>query len=302
MKDLFVEKFGHDTPRIECLDHGFVELVDCMPRLVPDKEDSADYAIAEAARCSYQRGTKTVSEDKVLIRYLMRHMHTSPFEMIEFKFHVKLPIFVARQKIRHRTASLNELSGRYSEMPEEYYIPSDDDVRVQSKTNKQGSEGLSEYALTFIDTVKQHSKECFEVYHDMLDKGVAKEQSRMCLPLNTYTEWYWKMDLKNLLHFLDLRCDNHAQKEIRVYADAMLELVKKIVPWTIDAWEDYSYYRGGLLLTKYEVEALREYLKEVEILKRISRNTELKIPKINVENSLEQKEWTDKIARLLNEV
>lgn len=299
MKDVILTNYKEVNPTIKCLDHGYVKLVDCMPRIIPDEEESADHTIAEAARCSYQRGTKTVNEDKILIRYLMRHLHTSPFEMVEFKFHIKLPIFVARQKIRHRTASLNEMSGRYSEMPEEYYIPEEDDVRVQSTSNKQGSDGTCVYSSEFIEDIKKLSKECFEVYHNSLNRQVAREQARICLPLSTYTEWYWKMDLKNLLHFLDLRCDNHAQKEIRVYADAILELIRPIIPWTIDAWEDYSSYRGGLLLTRYEVDALRNYLKEVEELKRVTRNTELFIPGIEVESKFERNEWEEKKKRLL---
>jgi thymidylate synthase (FAD) len=292
MKDIIQEKYGEKDPLIACLDHGFVQLLDCMPRIIKDSEKTADYAIAEAARCSYQRGTKTIADDKALIRYLMRHNHTSPFEMIEFKFKMKLPIFVARQIIRHRTANLNELSGRYSEMPEEYYIP--EELRLQSQTNTQGSEGtISDgQGQMMRGLMRLQGKDAFNYYKQLLGSGVAREQARAVLPLSTYTEWYWKIDLKNLLHFLDLRCDGHAQEEVRVYADAILELIKPIVPWTIEAWEDYSSYRGGMILTKYEVEALKEMFNDPDIVYSDDSGD------IKVDNKLEQKEWKDKSKKL----
>jgi len=297
MKDVIALNVGSDS-EIKCLDHGYVKLIDCMPRFIPDNEETADHAIAEAARCSYQRGTKTIADDKTLIRYLMRHDHTSPFEMIEFKFHCKLPIYCARQMIRHREASVNELSGRYSEMPEEYHIP--DELRCQSQTNTQGSEGELDKdtirALTGMMNLQ--AMDDFNFYNRLLQAGVAREQARILLPLSTYTEWYWKIDLKNLLHFLDLRCDSHAQKEMQVYANAILELITPIVPWTIEAWEDYSPYRNGMILTSYEAEALNEYLSEVEELKKSSRNTELKISDVEIDNKLEKKEWRDKLKDL----
>ena len=298
MKDIIKEIY-EEIPIINCLNFGFVQLLDCMPRCIEDIEETVDYAIAEAARCSYQRGTKTIADDKTLIRYLMRHNHTSPFEMIEFKFKMKLPIFVARQAVRTRTASLNELSGRYSEMPEEYYIPEVDDFRNQSVTNTQGSEGFIEEVEAIV-LMKQMEELCggiFTQYHNFIKKGLVREQSRMVLPLSTYTEWYWKIDLKNLLHFLDLRCDNHAQKEIRVYGEAILALIKPIVPWTISAWEDYSPYRGGMILTRYEVEALERTIKKLE--KNSPTGYTFDLPcSIDVENKLEQKEWIDKTKRL----
>lgn len=296
MKDVITGDVAVDIdqsiPGIYCLNHGFVKLIDCMPRLVPDEEESADHAIAEAARCSYQRGTKTIADDKTLIRYLMRHNHTSPLEMVEFKFHMKLPIFLARQIVRHRTASVNELSGRYSEMPEEYYIPESDDFRNQSVTNTQGSEGFIEKAeaLVIMYEMQDLCGGVFSQYHKFLEHGLVREQSRMVLPLNTYTEWYWKIDLKNLLHFLDLRCDSHAQKEVRVYGDAILDLIKPIVPWTIEAWEDYSPYRGGMILTRYEVEALKTAFETCD--------GEMGMPRIDVNNKLEQREWKEKTERL----
>jgi thymidylate synthase (FAD) len=283
-------------PTINCLDHGFVKLIDCMPRVIPKEEESADHAIAEAARCSYQRGTKTVADDKTLIRYLMRHNHTSPLEMVEFKFHCKMPMFVARQWIRHRTANVNELSGRYSEMPEEYYIPETDNYRNQSVTNTQGSEGYIDESEAVL-LMKQMEEICggsFTQYHEFLKNGLVREQSRMILPLNTYTEWYWKIDLKNLLHFLNLRCDGHAQKEIQVYGNAILDLIKPIVPWTIDAWEDYSPYRGGMMLTKYEVDSFKKAFADDDVTRAIWHYLD------NAENisGLEKKEWADKLKKL----
>lgn len=292
MKDVIFEKYGAYEPQIKCLDHGFVKLLDCMPRVLREEEDTADYAIVEAARQSYKRETKTVADDKTLIRYLMRHTHTSPLEMIEFKFHCKLPIFVAREMIRHRTANVNEMSGRYSEMPEEYYIPGE--LRVQSLINTQGSEGLLGDAQIQTDKylMRLQSQDAFKFYNRMLEQGVAREQARIVLPLSTYTEWYWKIDLHNLLHFLDLRCDHHAQQEIRVYADAILEVIKPIVPWTISAWEDYSPYRGGMILTRFEVEAIRN------LMCQTSAEAGVSAPNIRSDNKLEQREWREKAKKL----
>jgi len=296
--DIILEKHvsrkgGIENCIIKCLDHGFVKLVDCMPRMIDDSEESADHAIAEAARCSYQRGTKTIADDKTLIRYLMRHNHTSPFEMIEFKFHCKLPLFTARQMIRTRTASVNELSGRYSEMPEEYYVPGE--LRVQSLTNIQGSEGsLSDGTTEMIKgLMKLQFHDAFKFYDRLLKQGVAREQARIGLPLSTYTEWYWKIDLKNLLHFLDLRCDHHSQKEIQVYSNAILELIKPIIPWAIEAWEDYSPYRRGMMLTRYEVEALRNL-----IINECGNDQDFNTEDLKVGSTLEKREWEEKKHRL----
>ncbi len=290
MKDIVSLVFADKEPVIKVLDHGFVRLVDCMPRQIRDDEESADYTIAEAARCSYKRGTKSMRDDKQLIRYLMRHLHTSPFEMIEFKFHFKLPIFVARQLIRHRTASVNEMSGRYSEIPEEFYVPEVDNVRLQSVINHQGSEGAidSDDAGDFCGKLTEQSTSAFHAYKEFLAKNIAREQSRMITPLSTYTEWYWKIDLHNLLHFLDLRCDWHAQWEAQQYGNAVLELIRPIVPWTIEAWEDYSYYRSGMILTRYEVEAI----------KKIVMENKLAAGRIDVDNKLEQTEWKAKAQKL----
>ena len=290
MKDLISLKYADREPVINVLDQGFVRLVDCMPGRIPDAEESADHAIAEAARCSYKRGTKTIRDDKLLIRYLMRHNHTSPLEMIEFKFHVKLPIFIARQWIRHRTANVNEMSGRYSEMPEEFYTPQIDNLRTQSQLNRQGSEGSIDVAQAqaILDQFTANCQGAFEVYSELLESGVAREQARMVVPLNTYTEWYWKIDLHNLLHFLDLRCDSHAQWEIQEYGNAVLELIRPLVPWTLEAWEDYSPYRKGLMLTGFEVAQLR----------KVISNANLSAGDIDVENKLEQIEWKDKAQKL----
>ena len=235
----------NDPNYITCLDHGFVGLVDSM---------GDDGSIVQAARVSYGKGTKTVNEDRGLIRYLLKNSHTTPFEMVEFKFHMKLPLFVARQLIRHRTANVNEYSGRYSEMPNEFYIPELENLAPQSSINHQGREGgmdkaVAEQAQGYIE---EHSEEAFGTYQallgnkeeiankpDAVEGGVAKELARMVLPLNNYTEWYWKIDLKNLMHFLNLREDSHAQWEIQVFANAMHELIKPKIPVALEAFEDY---------------------------------------------------------------
>ncbi len=289
MSHIITKKYGC-FPKVHCLDHGFVKLIDCMPAVLPDGEDSADYAIAEAARCSYQRGTKSINDDKALIRYLIRHNHSSPLEMVEFKFHLKMPLFVARQWLRHRTASLNELSGRYSEMPDEYYIPPLDEMRTQGITNKQGSESsLVDNPQDVAGTLQQSCSDSFTNYEKCLDSGLARELSRVILPLSTYTELYWKIDLKNLLHLLNLRCDSHAQKEIRVFADAILELITPIVPHTIEAWNDYSEYRGAMKFTAAELTALKACL-----------DTKTELPALNSTSKTEQIEWRQKLNRLLN--
>ena len=273
---------------IKCLDKGHVTIVDVMPRLVPDDRKTADYAIVQAARVSYGDGTKTINEDRGLIRYLLRQKHTTPFEMIEIKFNVKMPIFIARQMVRHRTANINEYSGRYSMMKDEFYKPEIENVRQQSSVNKQGSgESINEVdAFDFIEKIDSICNQSYEEYEKAIQKGVAREQARMLLPVNFYTEWYWKVDLHNLLHFLALRCDPHAQWEIRVFADAMLELVKPIVPLAIEAWEDYHEHRGAMRLTRLEVQALSKSLQGTKVLK------------IDSENKREQEEWVKKIQSL----
>jgi thymidylate synthase (FAD) len=223
------------------LDHGFVRLIDYM---------GDEPAVLQAARVSYGKGTKQSSEDRGLLRYLMRHRHTTPFEMAEIKLHVKLPVFVARQWIRHRTANVNEYSARYSILEREFYVPKLEDILQQSTTNKQGRGGdLTEKDRLYIQNQMQLSADRdFDLYEmlthdedDGEDQGlnVARELARINLPLSTYTEWYWKVDLHNLLHFLSLRADPHAQKEIRDYADVMLKIVRQWVPNIYDAFTDY---------------------------------------------------------------
>lgn len=234
------------------LNHGFVRLVDYM---------GGDESIVQAARVSYGKGTKTVSEDRTLIRYLMRHQHTTPFEMVEFKFHVKLPIFVARQWIRHRTANVNEYSGRYSIMPEELYLPEENVIKYQSKSNKQGrdsDEVPPEIRKRILEILTAGQKSSFEGYQEMLDYDIARELARINLPLSLYTQWYWKIDLHNLFHFLKLRLDKHAQYEIRCYAEKMAEIVKAVVPIAYEAFEDYVL--NAVTFSKNELSILKKYL------------------------------------------
>ncbi|MFA6019647.1 MAG: FAD-dependent thymidylate synthase [Rhodospirillales bacterium] len=237
---------------IPILDHGFIRVIDYM---------GDDGSIVQAARVSYGRGTKKVNEDKGLIDYLIRHRHTTPFEMCEIKYHVKLPIFVARQWIRHRTANVNEYSARYSMMDREFYIPDPTQLAAQSTENHQGRGQVleGEEAAYVLDILKKDAEHNFASYEDMLNQdsagnqkdpgrqGLARELARMNLTLNTYTQWYWKIDLHNLLHFLSLRAEGHAQYEIRVYADAMLETVKRWVPLAHDAF--LRYRMGGVHLS-----------------------------------------------------
>jgi len=238
------------------LDHGFVRLIDVM---------GDDAAIVQAARVSYGKGTKKRYEDRGLIRYLMRHQHTSPFEMVEFKFHVKLPIFVARQWIRHRTANVNEYSGRYSVMEEEFYLPQPEELRVQSETNRQGK---SEETLSpaqqaeFLENLKRTCDESYKNYRHIMDAGLAREVARIQLPLNLYTQWYWKIDLHNLLRFLRLRMDSKAQAEIQVYARVIADIVKEAVPLVWEAFEDYQL--NSVHLSAPELQALREYLDQAD--------------------------------------
>ena len=240
---------------IKVHDHGLVALVDVMPRFAPAGK-TADFAIVQAARVSYGAGTKQVNEDRGLIRYLARHRHTTPFEMVEFKFHHVMPIFVARQWIRHRTANVNEYSARYSVVRDRFYHPSAENVRKQSATNRQGGTepidgATAQEFCDYLDRVEASYKD----YERLLEKGVAREIARIGLPASVYTEWYWKIDLHNLFHFLSLRMDEHAQQEIRDYANAMFALVRPIVPIAAEAFVDYNF--KSLHLSRLEVEALR---------------------------------------------
>jgi thymidylate synthase (FAD) len=226
------------------LDHGFVRVVDYMGN---------DTSIVQAARVSYGKGTKQVSTDSGLIKYLMRHWHSTPFEMCEIKYHIKLPIFIARQWIRHRTANVNEYSARYSILDKEFYLPSSENLAAQSQNNRQGRGEIidGEQAKKVLSLLKEDAERTYANYETMLNerydgstidenkKGLARELARMNLTLNTYTQWYWKTDLLNLMNFLRLRADQHAQYEIRVYADIMLDTLKKWVPITYEAFLDY---------------------------------------------------------------
>ena len=249
---------------IEVLDHGFVRVIDYM---------GDDSSVVQSARVSYGKGTKKISNDNGLIKYLMRHRHSTPFEMCEIKFHIKLPIFIARQWIRHRTANVNEYSARYSILDKEFYIPSAENLAAQSQINNQGrGDALTDdEASNVIQILKNDAEQTYANYETLLNEnssggvldesksGIARELARMNLTLNTYTQWYWKIDLNNLLHFLALRADDHAQYEIRVYADVMLDLVKKWVPLTYEAFEDYRM--GGTELSAKEIKLMRKLLK-----------------------------------------
>lgn len=295
-EDVIVSSFG-GIPEIKCLDHGFVRLVDCMPRLVP-KGSTADFAVVQAARVSYGAGTKQVTEDRGLARYLLRHSHTSPSEMVVFKFHISMPIFVARQHIRHRMSSTNEESGRYSVLTSKFYKPHRDNVRKQSVRNKQVSEGQVE-DMTADEFLKYLDEMCdanYAKYQEFLGKGIGKEQARIVLPLNLYTSFYWKIDLHNLMHYLALRCDKHAQQEIQVYAHAVKQLLEKIVPWSMEAWEDYHPMRGALKLTRLEVEAIKRG--KVERYLYGEEDPHFAVRQIQSDNKREQEEWAEKARKL----
>lgn len=230
----------------KCLNHGFVRLVDVM---------GDDSSIVQAARVSYGQGTKTIREDKGLINYLLSHAHTSPFEMVEFKFHCKMPIFVARQWIRHRTASVNEISGRYSEMKDEFYVPELGKINLQSKDNKQGrgAELEEKLQLDVIYNFQNEQADSYDNYKEYLEMGMAKELARVNLPLSLYTEWYWKIDLHNLFHFLRLRLDSHAQYEIRVFGEAMYEIVKECCPIACEAFEEHVLHSRKFSRTEMNI-------------------------------------------------
>lgn len=243
---------------IPVLDHGFVRVIDYM---------GDDGAVVQAARVSYGRGTKKVSEDRGLINYLMRHRHSTPFEMCEIKFHVKLPIFVARQWIRHRTANVNEYSARYSILDNEFYVPAPEHLAAQSRANRQGRGDVleGEEAARVLALLREDAARSYEHYVEMLNEredggiidetraGLARELARMNLTLNFYTQWYWKIDLHNLLHFLSLRADAHAQYEIRAYAEAMIEVVKRWVPLTHEAFLQHRLHAVTLSAAALDV-------------------------------------------------
>ena len=267
---------------IPILDHGFIRVVDYM---------GDDSSIVQAARVSYGKGTKKVSTDSGLIKYLMRHWHSTPFEMCEIKYHVKLPIFIARQWIRHRTANVNEYSARYSILDKEFYLPSSDHLAAQSQINRQGRGDVlkGEQASKVLDLLKNDAEQTYNNYEEMLNQrydgtvidekkvGLARELARMNLTLNTYTQWYWKTDLLNLMNFLRLRADHHAQYEIRAYADAMLNTLKRWVPITYDAFMDYRV--GGTEISS----------KGKDIIKKLIRGEKISIE----ETDLSKREWNE---------
>ena len=252
------------------LDHGFIRVVDYMGN---------DSSVVQAARVSYGTGTKSTRQDRGLIRYLMRHHHTTPFEMCDIKLHLKMPIFVARQWLRHRTASVNEYSARYSILDEEFYLPEEDKISLQSSQNMQGREDVSMKASQEVrDILERDMKMVYKDYRRMLDMGVSREIARANVNLGIYTQMYWKINLHNLLHFLRLRADSHAQYEIRVYAECILnEIVSRWVPYVYEAYVDY---RG----TANNMSGL-----EMKLLKRM-----LKGEDVNQENSgLSKREWDE---------
>ena len=249
---------------IPVLDHGFVRVVDYM---------GDDSSVVQSARVSYGKGTKKISTDSGLIKYLMRHRHSTPFEMCEIKYHVKLPIFVARQWIRHRTANVNEYSARYSILDKEFYLPSKNNLAAQSSSNRQGRGDLinGKQADSILEILKKDAEQTYNNYEVMLNErydgtkinenqqGLARELARMNLTLNTYTQWYWKTDLLNLLNFLSLRSDNHAQYEIRAYADVMIDTLKKWVPVTFESFMDYRI--GGMELSAKGKSVIQKMIK-----------------------------------------
>ena len=269
------------------LDHGFVRVIDYM---------GDDAAIVQAARVSYGRGTRRVSEDAGLIRYLMRHWHSTPFEMCEIKYHVKLPIFVARQWIRHRTANVNEYSARYSILDREFYLPAEEHLAAQSVANRQGRGDVltGDEAAHVLDMLREDATRCYDHYAEMLNEdaagqamdpsrqGLARELARMNLTLNTYTQWYWKIDLYNLFHFLSLRADAHAQYEIRIYAEAMLRTVEAWVPLAYQAFRDYRL--GAATLSAQMLAVVRRMLAGEAVDQASS--------------GLNRREWTELLAAL----
>lgn len=271
---------GHAFP---VLDHGFLRVIDYL---------GDDAAIVQAARVSYGAGTKAANDDRGLIRYLMRHWHSTPFEMCEVKLHVKLPVFVARQWIRHRTANVNEYSARYSILEREFYIPAIEDLAAQSTTNNQGRGATlsGEEADRVLRYLRQDAGRAYDHYEDMIStdgqQGLARELARMNLPANIYTQWYWKTDLHNLFHFLNLRTDSHAQKEIRVYADVIAELVNQWVPLAHEAWVDYR--QQAETFSRMEMEVVRE------VFARSGLQMVEKFPN----DAMSQREWSEFRAKV----
>ncbi|RZI47669.1 FAD-dependent thymidylate synthase [Rickettsiales endosymbiont of Peranema trichophorum] len=272
----------------QVLDHGFVRVIDYM---------GDDAAIVQAARVSYGRGTKKTTEDQALINYLMRHAHTTPFEMCEIKLHVKLPIFVARQWLRHRTASVNEYSARYSILDKEFYVPAQENLAAQSTSNKQGRAGTlsGEEARRVLDIFKNDSQQCYNHYVEMMNiddvsgdvidedrSGLTRELARINLPVSSYTQLYWKIDLHNLLHFLRLRSAPGAQYEIREYAKVILDIVKKWVPFTYDAF------------VNYKLNAATISANGLEVIRRMLRGENVS----ELNSGLSKREWSELMAQI----
>jgi thymidylate synthase (FAD) len=248
---------------IKILDKGFVRVVDVM---------GEDSSIVQAARVSYASGTKTINEDRGLIRFLMRHKHTTPFEMCEIKLHIKCPIFVARQWLRHRTANVNEMSARYSTIEDDFFVPSEEDLSTQSAMNKQGRQGSCDISeidcKSIVEKISSVSQNSFDEYNIMLNEyNLTRELARIVLPQNAYTQFYWKIDLHNLLHFLRLRAHKKAQKEIRDYAFAILEIVKQWVPLTYEAFDDYI--ANSVNFSKQEAGLITKIINQEELQKMI---------------------------------
>lgn len=258
---------------------GFVSLIDYMPR------ENLDGAIVDAARVSYDPGsTKHTSTDRGLIRYLMRHWHTTPFEMVDFKFHVKMPLFVARQHLRHRTASVNEVSARYSEVKDEFFVP--DELRNQAKVNRQGSEGVIENNDTCVNSLNSQNHHNHRLYKELIDsEGVCREQARMVLPQSMYTEFYWKINLHNLMHYLHLRMEGHAQKEIQDYAKMIYKIVKPLAPYTFEAFEDFR------------VNAVQFSRVEQKILAKMIQSTDIDTDELS---KGEAREFREKVHNIVN--
>ena len=255
---------------IPCLDKGFVKL---------ESFEGCDQTIVRSARVSYGDGTKTVREDKALIDYLLRHAHTSPFEQVNFTFNIKLPIFVARQIVRHRTAKLNEISGRYSILKDEFYVPDISRMQTQSKDNKQGSsDTLIDNAENTILTMTQEQETAYDNYESYIESGMAKELARINLPVSTYSQWIWQCDLHNLFHFLRLRLDAHAQYEVRVYAEAKYELIKPIVPFACESFE--RHILNGRKFSSDEM-ALMKNMLNTEALTQLAIDANWKQSKID---------------------
>jgi thymidylate synthase (FAD) len=263
------------------LDKGFIRVVDYM---------GGDHSVVQAARVSYGQGTKTTRQDKGLIEYLMKHKHTSPFEMCEIKLHIKLPIFVARQWVRHRTASINEISARYSILTDDYYVPSAENIAKQSSNNKQGrGETLNpNEAEEVIKILNSDAERCYENYLKMLgqegsENGIAREIARVNLTLNFYTEWYWKIDLHNLLHFLNLRMHPHAQYEIRAYAEQMFNIAKLWCPISVGAFD--KHVRNSTTFSQDAIKLIKEISKhgiESDWFRDFENNISLNLEKFNL--------------------